>query len=116
MPVAVGNLIGRIIGAGDGEVRHAPEQVFVCQTIVTSCFDWRGPRNKLLTDGLNFPSNDYIYRSLERQGARVVSVASPDGMTSPPNSSSMPSTSKPDSSPSPTSPSAVRICRISTPS
>ena len=50
---------------------------------MTSCFDWRGPRNKLVTDGLNFPSNDYIYYGLERQGARVSRVASPDGMTLP---------------------------------
>jgi kynureninase len=82
MPVTVGNLIGRIIGAGPGEVvMH--QNVSICQSIVTSCFDWRGPRNKLVTDGLNFPSNDYIYHGLERQGARVVSVPSPDGMTLP---------------------------------
>jgi kynureninase len=82
MPVTTGNLIGRIIGAGEGEViMH--QNVSVCQSIVTSCFDWRGPRNKLVTDGLNFPSNDYIYHSLERLGARVVSAASPDGMMLP---------------------------------
>jgi kynureninase len=57
------------------------QNVSVCQWIVASCFDWRGPRNRLVTDGLNFPSNDYIYHGLERQGARVVSVASDDGMT-----------------------------------
>ena len=82
MPVTVGNLIGRIIGAGEGEV-VMQQNVAVCQSIVTSCFDWNGRRNKLVTDGLNFPSNDYIYHGLERQGARVVSVASPDGFTLP---------------------------------
>lgn len=82
MPVTVGNLIGRIIGAGEGEVvMH--QNVAVCQSIVTSCFDWSGRRNKLVTDGLNFPSNDYIYHGLERQGARVAPVASPDGFTLP---------------------------------
>ena len=50
---------------------------------MTSCFDWNGPRNKLVTDGLNFPSNDYIYYGLERQGARICRLASPDGMTLP---------------------------------
>ena len=74
MPVTVGDLIGSIIGAGQGEVvMH--QNVSICQWIVTSCFDWRGPRNKLVTDGLNFPSNDYIYYGLERQGARVTRVA-----------------------------------------
>jgi kynureninase len=82
MPVTVGDLIGRIIGAGAGEVvMH--QNVSICQSIVTSCFAWNGKRNKLVTDGLNFPSNDYIYHGLERQGARIVSVPSPDGMTLP---------------------------------
>lgn len=82
MPVTVGDLIGNIIGAGAGQVvMH--QNVSICQWTVTSCFDWNGPRNKLVTDGLNFPSNDYIYYGLERQGARVCPVASPDGMTLP---------------------------------
>jgi kynureninase len=82
MPVTVGDLIGSIIGAGKGEVvMH--QNVSICQWIVASCFDWRRKRNKIVTDGLNFPSNDYIYYGLERQGARVTPVASPDGMTLP---------------------------------
>jgi kynureninase len=59
------------------------QNVSICQQIVASCFDWNGPRNKIVTDGLNFPSNDYIYYGLERQGARVQSVPSPDGTTLP---------------------------------
>jgi kynureninase len=82
MPVTVGNLIGRIIGAGEGEV-VMQQNVSACQSIVTSCLDWSGRRNKLVTDGLNFPSNDYIYHGLSRIGARIVSVASPDGFTLP---------------------------------
>jgi kynureninase len=82
MPVTCGNLIGSIIGAPAGRVvMH--QNVSICQSIVTSCFTWNGKRNKLVTDGLNFPSNDYIYHGLERQGARIVSVDSRDGMTVP---------------------------------
>ncbi len=82
MPVTVGDLIASIIGAGPGEVvMH--QNVSICQWIVASCFDWHGKRNKLVTDGLNFPSNDYIYHGLERHGARVTRVASGDGMTLP---------------------------------
>lgn len=82
MPVTTGDLIATLIGAGKSEVvMH--QNVSICQWIVTSCFNWSGPRNKLVTDGLNFPSNDYIYYGLERQGARIVSVPSPDGMTLP---------------------------------
>src|ERR1700712_2246491 len=83
MPVTTGDLIGTIIGAGPGQVvMH--QNVSVCQSVVTSCFDWNGPRNKLVTDGLNFPSNDYIYHGLARQGAEIVSIApNPDGLTVP---------------------------------
>ncbi|HUA63189.1 MAG TPA: aminotransferase class V-fold PLP-dependent enzyme [Verrucomicrobiae bacterium] len=80
MPVTIGNLIGRIIGAGEGEVAMH-QNVSICQAIVTSSLDWRGRRNKLVTEGLNFPSNDYIYHGLERIGARVVAVPSRDGRT-----------------------------------
>ena len=82
MPVTTGNLVARIIGAGEGEV-IMQQNVSVCQSIVTSCFDWSGRRNKLVSDGLNFPSNDYNYHGLSRLGARVVSVPSPDGFTLP---------------------------------
>jgi len=80
MPLTVGNLIGSIIGAAKGSV-GMHQNVSICQSIVTSCFGWGGTRNKLVTDGLNFPSNDYIYYGLQRQGARVCPVASADGMT-----------------------------------
>jgi len=82
MPVTTGNLIGSIIGAGPGEiVMH--QNVSICQSIVTSCFDWNGSRNKLITDGLNFPTNDYIYYGLERQGAQIRRVVSTDSVTLP---------------------------------
>ena len=82
MPMTCGDLIGSIIGATTGRiVMH--QNVSICQSIVVSCFDWSGSRNKLVTDGLNFPSNDYIYHGLARQGAEIVSVASTDGMTVP---------------------------------
>src|SRR6266481_6232547 len=73
MPVTVGNLVGSIIGAGEGEI-VMQQNVSICQWVVASCFDWRARRNKLITDGLNFPSNNYIYHSLSRLGARVVTV------------------------------------------
>ena len=82
MPVTVGNLVGRIIGAGEGEV-ILQQNVSICQWVVCSCFDWRARRNKLVTDALNFPSNNYIHHGLERNGARVVTVPSEDGFTLP---------------------------------
>jgi kynureninase len=82
MPVTIGNLIAKIIGAGEGEVTMHPN-VSVCQSIVASCFDWKGKRNKIVSEGLNFPSNLYIHRALESLGARVVTVPSADGITVP---------------------------------
>ncbi len=82
MPRTVGDLIGRIIGAGPGEVvMH--QNVSICQSMVLSCFDWSGPRNKIVSELSNFPSNLYIFHALERQGARVETVPSPDGVTVP---------------------------------
>ena len=76
MPIGVGNLVGAIIGAGEGEV-VMQQNVSVCQWIAVSCFDWSARRNKLITDALNFPSNDYIYHGLARQGARIVTAPGP---------------------------------------
>jgi len=82
MPITVGNLIGKIIGAGEGEVvMH--QNVSICQSMIASCLDWTGKRNKIVSEGLNFPSNLYIHRQLERVGARVVTVPSDDDMTVP---------------------------------
>ena len=82
MPVEVGNLVGQIIGAGPGEVTMHPN-VSTCQAIISSCFNWRGKRNKIVSEGLNFPSNLYIDGKLEELGARLVTVPSEDGITVP---------------------------------
>lgn len=79
MPVAVGDLVGRIIGAGPGEVvMH--QNVSSAVATVLSCFDWSGRRNKIVSEALNFPSNLYQCHGLEKLGARVVTVASEDGI------------------------------------
>lgn len=83
MPVTCGDLIATIIGAPAGRV-ILHQNVSVCQSIVCSCFNWSGHRNRLVTDGLNFPSNDYIYGGLQRQGAEIVAVPpAADGLTVP---------------------------------
>ena len=82
MPRSVGDLVGKIIGAGEGEVvMH--QNVSVCQSLIHSCLDFTGKRNKIVSEALNFPSNLYIFHALERRGARVVTVPSDDGMTVP---------------------------------
>ncbi len=82
MPVTVGDLVGRIIGAGPGEVvMH--QNVSVCQSVICSCFDFAPPRNKIVYESLDFPSVIYVYEAQKRRGARTVVVASDDGMTVP---------------------------------
>src|SRR5499425_3385748 len=43
MPVDVGNLVGKIIGAGPGEV-VMQQNVSICQSVIASSFDWSGRR------------------------------------------------------------------------
>lgn len=82
MPSTVGDLIGKIIGAGPGEVvMH--QNVSIGQSIINSCFDWRGKRNKVVSEEMNFTTNIYIYHALEREGARLVTVPSKNGVTIP---------------------------------
>jgi kynureninase len=82
MPVTVGNLVGRIIGAGPGEV-VMQQNVSTCVATVLSCFDWTGLRNKVVSEAFNFPSNLYQCHALEKVGARVIIVPSDDGMSVP---------------------------------
>ena len=78
MPVTVGDLIGGIIGAGEGVMQ---QNVSTCVATVLSCFDWSGRRNKIVSEALNFPSNLYQCHALEGLGARVVTIPSEDGIT-----------------------------------
>ncbi|MGA9773404.1 MAG: aminotransferase class V-fold PLP-dependent enzyme [Blastocatellia bacterium] len=83
MPTTVGDLIGKIIGAGEGEV-VMQQNVSICQSIINSCFSFSdGKRNKIVSESLNFPSNLYIYNALVQDGARLVTVPSDDGITVP---------------------------------
>lgn len=81
MPKTVGDMIGRIIGAGEGEIVMHPN-VSICQSIIAGCLDFSGKRNKIVSESMNFPSNLYIYHAL-RNGARLVTVPSDDGVTVP---------------------------------
>jgi len=45
---------------------------------VLSCLDWSGPRGRLVTTDLEFPTCDYLYRAQETLGAKVDVVPSRD--------------------------------------
>ena len=80
MPVTVGNKVAKIIGAPPGSVvMH--QNVSVCQSIILSCFDLGGKRNKIVYEALNFPSVMYVYEAHARAaGARIVEIDSDDGI------------------------------------
>jgi kynureninase len=80
MPLAVGDEIAPLLGAGAGEVVMAPT-VSVAQAVVLSALDFTKPRDTIVMTDLDFPSVRYVYDQLApRLGARVVVVPSDDGI------------------------------------
>ncbi len=70
MAVGVGDRVAPLIGARAGEI-SLHQNVTQTQAVITSCFDFRGPRNKVVMTELEFPSIQYFYHEQARQGARV---------------------------------------------
>jgi kynureninase len=80
MPVAVGEEIAPLIGAGAGETAMVPN-VSMAQAQVLSALDYSRPRDTIVMTALDFPSVRYVYDALAtRLGARVVVVPSDDGI------------------------------------
>ncbi|HLZ13338.1 MAG TPA: aminotransferase class V-fold PLP-dependent enzyme [Candidatus Acidoferrum sp.] len=77
MAVGVGDKVAPLIGAGPGEI-SLHQNVTQTQAVITSCFDFRGPRNKVVMTELEFPSIQYFYHEQARQGARIEVVPSAD--------------------------------------
>jgi kynureninase len=79
MAVRVGDGIAPLIGAGQGEI-SLHQNVTLTQAVISSCFDFRGPRNKVVMVELEFPSIQYFYHEQRRLGARVDVVPTPDNI------------------------------------
>jgi kynureninase len=77
MAVGVGDKIAPLIGAGPGEI-SLHQNVTLSQAVISSCFDFRGPRKKIVMVELEFPSVQYFYHEQRRHGARVELVPTPD--------------------------------------
>lgn len=82
MAVSVGDKIGALIGAAPGEI-SLHQNVTLCQAVVASCFDFSGPRNKVVLVDMEFPSIVYFYTEQQRRGARIELVKSDDGIRIP---------------------------------
>jgi len=81
MPRRFADRLGLVLDAPQGSVSMHLNVTSASATVV-SCFDFTGPRNKIVYEDLTFPSLHYLYSSLPA-GARVVTVASEDGITVP---------------------------------
>jgi len=74
--------IGALIGAPAGSTFLGPN-VSVLQAALATTFDFRGERNEVVYEALQFPSLTYVWREWERYGANVCVVPSDDGRTIP---------------------------------
>jgi len=79
MAVGVGDKIAPLIGAAAGEI-SLHQNVTLTQAVLSSCFDFRRPRNKVVMVDLEFPSIQYFYNEQRRHGARVETVSTPDNV------------------------------------
>jgi kynureninase len=70
MAVGVGDQIAPLIGARQGEI-SLHQNVTLTQAVIASCFDFRGPRNKVVMSALEFPSIQYFFHEQARRGARI---------------------------------------------
>src|SRR5437667_10808060 len=77
MAVRIGDKIAPLIGAGAGEI-SLHQNVTLTQAVNSSCFDFRGPRNKIVMVELEFHSIQYFYHEQGPHGARVELVHTPD--------------------------------------
>jgi len=82
MAVRVGDRIGALVGAAPGDI-SLHQNVTLTQAVIASCFDFCGPRNKVVMVDMEFPSILYFYQEQQSRGARVEIVKSEDGIRIP---------------------------------
>ena len=79
MAVSVGDKIAPLIGAEPGEI-SLHQNVTLTQAVISSCFDFQEPRNKVVMVDLEFPSIQYFYHEQRRRGACVEVVPAADAI------------------------------------
>ena len=83
MNVALGNTIAGIIGAPPNTV-SMHQNVSLAMGILLSCFDFSGPRNKVVIESGIFPSVYYVLRGMLPPHVELCMVESEDGGTTVP--------------------------------
>src|SRR5579863_1994912 len=82
LAATVGDRIGSLLGAAPGSI-SIHQNVTLIQAVISSCFDFKPPRNKVVLVDMEFPSILYFYLEQRRRGARVEVVKSEDGVRIP---------------------------------
>lgn len=77
MNVRVGDKVGAIIGAPPGTV-SMHQNISIAQGILLSCFDFDGPRNKVVIESGIFPSVYYVLRGMLPPHVELYRVESED--------------------------------------
>lgn len=73
MAVALGDKIAPLVGADPGTI-SLHENVTLTQAVIASCFDFKGPRRKVVLTDKEFPSVLYFWHAQRRRGAEVEMV------------------------------------------
>jgi kynureninase len=81
-PIEIGKLVGKLLNAPEGTVAMHTN-VSTIQAIVASALDFTPPRDKVVVIESDFPTLQYVWQAARRRGARIESVASPDGLGMP---------------------------------
>ncbi len=76
---AAGDLVSRLINAGRDEVTLF-QNVTICESVLISCLDFSGRRNKVVYSDLEFPTVHYVWQGQTQRGARTEVIKSPNGI------------------------------------
>ena len=80
MPVGVGDLVAPLLGAPEGSV-SMHTNVSIATAVFLSCLDAKGPRKKIVTTELQFPTVQYVLEGWAgERDVEIVVVPAPDGI------------------------------------
>lgn len=82
MAAETANLLAPIIGVPEGTLTMH-QNVTVAQSVIASCFDFKGARTRIVLQDLDFPSNHYLFEGFRKYGADIVYVKSDDTVRAP---------------------------------
>jgi kynureninase len=77
-----GNLLAPTLGVKPNTI-SMHQNATVGQSIVASCFSYKGSRRKIVLQDLDFPTNHYLFEGFSRFGAEIRYVKSDDSIRAP---------------------------------